>query len=169
MGVKNEKRCQIEKRKKNCRHKIWVSNRKNKKEKKNGIHVCRSSSSSCASLPFDTAVRCAGSCASPLRGRVAAIRRCWSLLGAAVLCCVLCCAFVATVCCAGRCAFAIEYQIGLCRVSPTPTAQKKKNCYFAFLAIPPWLWRPPYATRNATAIQWHFFKFSSRYSAMAAI
>ena len=101
--------------------------------------------------------------------RVRRRRRRGAGAGAAVLCCVLCCAFVATVCCAGRCAFAIEYQIGLCRVSPTPTAQKKKNCYFAFLAIPPWLWRPPYATRNATAIQWHFFKFSSRYSAMAAI
>ena len=49
---------------------------------------------------------------------------------------------------------------------------KKKKRYSAITAIPQrplWLWRPPYETRNATAIWWRVFENPRRHTAMALL
>ena len=81
-------------------------------------------------LPFVTAIRgaagrCfAGSCCCRSSLLVAAAGSCCCSVSAAGSCC---------------CAFEIYYQVGLGRVSPTPTTKKnKKGRYSAFPAIPPW-------------------------------
>ena len=56
---------------------------------------------------------------------VVAAGRCWLRGGACrSCCCVLCCA-------SSHCAFALQFRVGLGRVSPTPTAEKtRKNPLF---------------------------------------
>ena len=67
----------------------------------------------------------------------------------------------------GRLRFWLTYRVGLGRVSPTPTVEKKqKKCYLCHAAIT--AMAPSFATRHATAIRWYFFKKPPRHSTMAS-